>query len=770
MVASSGTTSFTELEGLIERVTFFSEETGFCVLRVKVKEDRDLVTVVGSAASVSAGEWMTAQGDWVMDREHGRQLKAFHLKTIPPNTREGMEKYLGSGMVKGIGPIYAKKLIARFGVELFEVIEKTPNSLEQVEGIGPKRKGKITSAWRDQRAVRDIMLFLHSHGVGTSRAVRIYKTYGAESIEKLRANPYILAKDIRGIGFKTADEFAQKLGIPPHSPYRAHAGIEHTLLEATQNGHCALPSPNLLTQTAELLQIGTPQIEQALASMLTKGDLFFERLGGEDLVFLPHLVRAEQDIAQRIARLVRLPPLYPALDFDRAIAWCAERTGKQLAPSQREALVRVCTSRITIITGGPGVGKTTLVHSILTVLRAKKVRCLLCAPTGRAAKRLTETTGVEAKTIHRLLEVQPGSGRFARSESNPIDCDLLVVDETSMVDVPLMSSLLRALPSSASLILVGDMDQLPSVGPGTVLRDLIESDVVPVVRLTEIFRQAASSRIVATAHRMKNGQVPEQLPQNSPSDFYFLDREDPEQIQKLLLELVGDRIPKKLGMDPIRDIQVLCPMNRGTLGTRALNEVLQARLNPRRDSEPEVERFGSRFRLRDKVIQTENDYEKEVFNGDIGQIESINPVDREVGIRYEGRVVNYDFGELDEIALAYAITVHKAQGSEFPAVVIPLAMQQYMLLERNLIYTGVTRGKRLVMVVGESKAMWVAVRKNETSRRHSGLRNRLNQSQAASTSNTEKGYVAKFWEEPSKALQSRKSWNTVRQRGRTTRR
>ncbi len=721
-----------QLEGLIERVTFFSEETGFCVLRVKVGNSPDLVTVVGSAASVSAGEWITAQGNWVIDKEHGRQLKAVHLKTMPPNTREGMEKYLGSGMVKGIGPVYARKLIERFGEELFEVIEKRPSWLEMVEGIGPKRQKKITTAWKDQRAVRDIMLFLHSQGVGTSRAVRIYKTYGVESIEKIRANPYILARDIRGIGFKTADDVAQRLGIPPDSPDRARAGIEHVLHEATGSGHCALPSVKLLGHAAQLLAVDAPVVELALGSMLTKGELISERVGAEDLVFLPYLARAEREIAQRMTRLSQLPPAYPAMDVHQAIGWCEQQTGKQLAPSQKEALLQVCGNRVTVITGGPGVGKTTLVHSILTILRARKVRCVLCAPTGRAAKRLTETTGVVAKTIHRLLEVQPGSGKFARQEGNPLDCDLLVVDETSMVDVPLMSSLLKALPANGSLILVGDVDQLPSVGPGTVLRDLIESGVVPVVRLTEIFRQAARSQIVLTAHGIKNGEMPQKQGKDSGSDFYFLERAEPQETGELLLELVGTRIPGKLRLDPIRDIQVLCPMNRGSVGARALNEQLQAKLNPRREGEPEVERFGSRFRLRDKVIQTENDYDKEVFNGDIGQVESIDAVEREVGIRFDNRAVVYDFGELDEISLAYAITIHKAQGSEFPVVVIPLAMQQYMLLERNLIYTGITRGKRLVTLVGESKALWVAVHKNETSHRHSGLRERLRQAEKPS--------------------------------------
>ena len=454
--------------------------------------------------------------------------------------------------------------------------------------------------------------------------------------------------------------------------------------------------------------------------MLAGGSLLREEIDGEPLIFLPHLRKAEEVIAARIKRLVQAPTVYPPIDFDKAVAWCEGRTGKTLAPSQREALRTVLASRVVILTGGPGVGKTTLVNSILMILRTKGVKCLLCAPTGRAAKRLAETTGLEAKTIHRLLEIDPRTGRFSRNESNPLACGLLVVDETSMVDVPLMHSLVRAVPNSAGLILVGDVDQLPSVGPGTVLRDLIESGVVPVVRLTEVFRQAADSRIVTNAHRIRRGQMPE-LRGDPSSDFHFVERDDPEKIAAMLIKLVQARIPKRFGLDPIRDVQVLCPMNRGSLGVRELNTVLQRALNPTRPDQPVVERFGWRFQIGDKVIQTENDYDKDVFNGDVGMIERIDPVEQEVAVRFDERLVKYDFGELDEIALAYAITIHKAQGSEFPAVVIPLATQHYMLLQRNLIYTGVTRGKRLLVLIGQKKALGIAVRNDRPQRRYSGL-------------------------------------------------
>ena len=713
------------LSGLIERVTFFSEENGWAVIRIKAKGHRDLVTVVGSLPEVNAGEWVTAQGRWIQDREYGLQFRADVLTSTPPTTLEGIEKYLGSGMVKGIGPVYSKKMVEKFKESIFDIIETASGRLEEVDGIGPKRRKKIKEAWAEQKVIRQIMVFLHSNGVSTSRAVRIYKTYGDGAIEKVQQNPYGLAKDIRGIGFKTADVIAQKLGIPIDSILRACAGLSHVLLEATDNGHCALPLETLKDEAGKLLLVDEKVIDPALQKTLADGDLVEEKINDCQLIFLPHLKRAEEGIAARIRSLAALPSSHPPIDVEKAIAWCQQKTGKELAPTQRQAVKQALSSRILIITGGPGVGKTTLVNSILLILRAKKVNCLLCAPTGRAAKRLGETTGMEAKTIHRLMEVNPATGAFTKNESNPLECDLLVVDECSMVDVPLMNNLLRALPPNASLMLVGDVDQLPSVGPGMVLGDLIKSAVVPVVRLTEVFRQAANSRIITTAHRINQGLMPENISKQADSDFYFIDRDTPERITPTLLEMVKTRIPAKFHFDPIRDVQVICPMNRGSLGIRELNGLLQNALNPIKPDEPLVEKFGWQFRAGDKVMQTENNYDKDIFNGDIGQITKIDLLEKEVTVQFDGREVVYDYGELDEVSLAYAVTVHKSQGSEFPVVVIPLAMQQYLLLQRNLIYTGLTRGRKLVVVIGQRKALAVAVRNSKTDQRFSGLLTRL---------------------------------------------
>jgi exodeoxyribonuclease V alpha subunit len=709
------------LSGLVERVTFHSPETGFCVLRVKVRGHRELVTVVGSAASIQPGEFVQASGTWDNHRDHGIQFKTAFLKVMPPTSVEGIEKYLGSGMIKGIGPHFARKLVTAFGEEVFDVIESDPERLLELKGIGPKRVERITSGWADQKAIREIIVFLQSHGVGTSRAVRIYKTYGADAIPLVSENPYRLARDIRGIGFVTADQIASRLGIEKTAMIRARAGISYTLTEAVSEGHCGLPEDELLPMAEQLLEIPDDILREALHLELRDENVVADTIGERRCIFLGLLWNAEQVIAGRLQALATGRPSWPEIDADRAIPWVEGKLGVTLARSQREAVRQAVSSKGMVITGGPGVGKTTLVNAILRILVVKGVEVALAAPTGRAAKRLSESTGMEAKTIHRLLEVDPRHGGFKRGLDNPLECDLLVVDETSMVDVPLMASLVKALPDKAALVLVGDVDQLPSVGPGQVLADVIGSGAVPVARLTEIFRQAAESQIVTNAHRVNTGRMPNLGATKSDStDFYFVEARDPEDGVAKIIEIVKNRLPGRFGFDPIKDVQVLCPMNRGGLGARALNVELQRALNPATD-DLFVERFGFTYRVGDKVMQTENDYDKDVFNGDLGYVRHIDPDAQELVIEFDGAPVDYQFGELDEVALAYAISVHKSQGSEYPAVVIPLMMQHYMMLRRNLLYTGITRGRRLVVLVGQRQAVGMAVKGRVETRRWSKL-------------------------------------------------
>jgi exodeoxyribonuclease V alpha subunit len=711
------------LTGIIERVTFHNPDTGFAVLRVQVRGRRGLTTVVGQMPSAIVGEYIQASGEWIQDRVHGEQFKAAELRCTPPHTIEGIEKYLGSGLVKGIGPHFARKIVAVFGERTLQVIDESPAFLKEVKGIGARRIQRIRESWQEQKAVRDIMVFLQSNGVGTGRAVRIYKTYGDQAVELVRGNPYRLATDVWGFGFKTADELAGRLGIDRASPLRARAALRFVLQEASQEGHVGAPEEAIVRQTAELTSIAEEIVRAAVEHERQSGDVVREPSGEEPWLYLKPLFMAELGVARSVHKLREGRHPLPAIDLEAALGWVEKKMGLQLAATQRDAIRAATREKMLIVTGGPGVGKSTIVRGILEIFAARNQRCGLCAPTGRAAKRLSETTGREAKTIHRLLEFDPSFGGFKRDAAQPLDLDLLVVDEASMVDVVLMYQLLRAVPSHACVVLVGDVDQLPSVGPGLVLADLIAARTVPVVRLTEIFRQAGQSWIVRAAHAIKHGEMPESAPAGK-GDFYFIEANTPDSILDRIVSMVRERIPARFGLDPLRDVQVLTPMNRSELGSQALNLRLQEVMNPA-GAGPKVQRFGWTFRAGDKVMQTHNNYQKEVFNGDIGRITAINETERDITVEYDGRAVIYDYGELDELNLSFACTIHKAQGSEYPAVVIPLHTQHYMMLQRNLLYTGVTRGKKLVVVVGSRKALEMAVQRQDTSLRYSALRRRL---------------------------------------------
>ncbi len=711
------------IAGVIEQVSFHNEDSGFCVLRSKVRGIRHPVTIVGRAASVAPGEWLTASGSWEHDRNYGQQFRARFMRLSPPTTTDGIERYFASGMVRGIGRVYARKLVRAFGDRLFDIIETEPWRLRDVAGIGPKRVEQIVEAWAEQKAVREIMVFLHSHGVGATRAIRIYKTYGADALQVMSQNPYRLAHDIRGIGFTTADTIAMKLGIRPDAMVRLRAGVNHGLAEAAGEGHCGLPVADLVSATAELLGCAEPLVREALDLELAEGRVVADRVGDDACVFPASLHDAETGIARMLVRLLQHPPPWLEIDAGKAIPWVERRTGLELAASQRDAVGQALAAKVMVITGGPGVGKTTIVNAILAILAVRKVAVMLAAPTGRAAKRMSEATGLEAKTIHRLLEFDPGSGRFRRKADNPLECTLLVVDEMSMVDVPLMHALLLALSPGAALLAVGDIDQLPSVGPGRVLGDMIASDCIPVARLHEVFRQASESRIVMNAHRVNDGIIPDLDASDATSDFYFVPAEDPVTAVDRIVKIVCERVPGRFGTDPVRDIQVLCPMNRGAVGAVALNVELQRALNPRRTNT--IERFGRSFAPGDKVMQIENDYDREVYNGDIGHVDGVQLEEGTVTVAFDGRLVGYSPADLDALVPAYAVTIHKSQGSEYPVVVIPVLTQHYAMLRRNLLYTGITRGRQLVVLVGQHKAIAIAVRNPSDNHRWTRLAGQL---------------------------------------------
>ena len=713
------------VEGTVERLAFVNEDNGWSVIKLRVEGRVESVTAVGTLPGIQSGECLRLNGRWVHDRKYGEQLTVESFVTVQPSTLAGMERYLGSGMVEGIGKVMASRLVQQFGLDTFEVIEQHPERITEVEGIGPVRKAQILSAWQEQKAIKDVMLFLQSHGISPSFAVKIYKQYGDRAVTIVRANPYQLAVDIFGIGFRSADAIAMELGISRTSPRRAEAGALHVLGDLRDEGHVYCPRARLVERAVQILEIEEPIISEAVDELARQELVVVESTPGEDAVYLQALHTAEREAAQRLGVILETAAEPLDLDLDRALDWVEKEQGFKLAGQQREAVRQATRSKVLVITGGPGTGKTTLVNAIIRILEKKGRQVLLCAPTGRAAKRISETTGREAKTIHRLLEFDPRGMQFMRDGDNPLDGDLLVVDEVSMVDTPLLHSLLEAVPPGCQLVLVGDVDQLPSVGPGSVLADLISSGVVDVVQLTEIFRQAAESLIVVNAHRVNRGQEPQLPERGADADFFFIERERPEEILATLEEVVCRRIPKRFNVDAVEQIQVLTPMHRGLLGSINLNAHLQQVLNP---GGRVVSRGSRQFRVGDKVMQIRNNYDLEVYNGDLGRVLALDEEQRKVTVRFDDRPVSYEPSDLDELVLGYACSIHKSQGSEYPVVVIPLHTQHYTMLQRNLIYTAITRGRRLVVLIGSAKAVGIAVRNHRESERFTGLARRLRES------------------------------------------
>ncbi|MFI0150796.1 SF1B family DNA helicase RecD2 [Streptomyces lydicus] len=726
------------VEGVLERITYANEESGYTVARVDTgRGSGDLLTVVGALLGAQPGESLRMEGRWGSHPQYGKQFHCDNYTTVLPATIQGIRRYLGSGLIKGIGPRIADRIVEHFGTDTLDVIEREPARLAEVPGLGPKRTKLIGAAWEEQKAIKEVMVFLQGVGVSTSIAVRIYKKYADASISVVRNQPYRLAADVWGIGFLTADRIAQAVGIPHDSPDRVKAGLQYALSQSTDQGHCFLPEEQLIADAVKLLQVDTGLVIDCLGELAAdpEGVVREKVPAGQDgapvtAVYLVPFHRAEISLAGRLSRLLRTEddrmPAFRDVAWDKALAWLARRTGAELAPEQREAVRLALTQKVAVLTGGPGCGKSFTVRSVVELARAKQAKVVLAAPTGRAAKRLSELTGADASTVHRLLELKPG-GDAAYDADHPLDADLVVVDEASMLDLLLANKLVKAVPPGAHLLLVGDVDQLPSVGAGEVLRDLLaEPATVPAVRLTRIFRQAQESGVVANAHRINSGVPPLT---SGLTDFFLFAEEDNEEAGRLAVDVAARRIPAKFGLDPRRDVQVLTPMHRGPAGAGALNGLLQQAVTPARPDLPE-RRFGGRvFRVGDKVTQIRNNYEKGrngVFNGTVGVVTALDSDEQRLTVLTdEDEEVPYDFDELDELAHAYAVTIHRSQGSEYPAVVIPVTTSAWMMLQRNLLYTAVTRAKHLVVLVGSRKALGQAVRTVSAGRRCTALAHRL---------------------------------------------
>ena len=712
------TSDLEQLRGEVERLVYSSEESGFTICRLVVPGRRDLVTVAGTMPGIQPGERLHLRGRWINHPVHGYQFRADSYSSQLPASANAVRRYLASSLVKGIGPVLAGRLVDCFGDDTLRVIDEQPERLTEAPGVGPRRVESIKRAWEEQQEIRNVMLFLQGHGVSAAYSTRIYRTYGQDAVRVVQENPYRLAQDVRGIGFITADKIARQMGIDEHSPHRAQAALEHLLLERSGEGHVFVPNAELLDLCQSRFDIPEDLLTAAVGSLRQAGRTV---LDGE-AVFLRGLYVAERAVADSIGALVASPGQRREFDATAAVDWASRRMGMVLTGEQRQAVHEAVTQKVFVLTGGPGTGKTTILRAVISILEALGQRVALAAPTGRAAKRLGEAAGREAQTLHRLLEFKPGEGRYGRDAERPLDADAVVVDETSMLDIVLCHQLLQAVPRHASVLFVGDADQLPSVGPGKFLGDVLKSGVVPFVRLERIFRQGDRSGIVEAAHRVNQGRLPSLGSSGFQGDFYFVEADDPEAAANAVVRICAERIPARFGLHPIRDVQVLCPMNRGAVGVHQLNDRLREALNP---AGTEVTRFGRNFRVGDRVLQTVNNYDKDMFNGDLGWVTGVDHAAGRIAVNFEETGVDYDFSELDELQPSFAMTVHRAQGSEFPAVVVPLLTQHYPMLQRNLLYTAITRGRRLVVVVGSRRALAMAVRNDRPGERNSMLRARL---------------------------------------------